>query len=161
MSFYSLWILSALAATVLVSLGPRQSLPRSLLWPACGVIAGGALVLSGWIASIGAVAVLVILVTVIELAQPRLIALGQFGAGLVGSQVAIPFVSNGAPLWLALSAGALVVFASIWIRARSEHFASGQMHDEALLLILLLAIVLGSAPGVHAGWESAVALNRG
>lgn len=65
----------------------------------------------------------------------------------------------GVPGLLAVPGAAAVPIVSAYCSARRSRFAPPHLREEALLVIVILAVVAGAAPTVSRGWQSALALS--
>jgi hypothetical protein len=101
----------------------------------------------------------VAVLAVIGLARPGCAVLVVAGGGaLAGIWMAMLRV-EGLPLpAAAFVAGAPSALAALLSRRRPQ-FAPTPLREEALLVVLVLGIAVAAAPGVAAGWQSAVILN--
>jgi hypothetical protein len=93
------------------------------------------------------------------LARPYLSVLVAAGGGMLAGIWMAMLRAEGLSLLPALlTASAPVGLAAILSRWRPQ-FAPAPLREEALLVVLLLGIMVAAAPGVAAGWQSAVTLN--
>jgi hypothetical protein len=131
----------------------------AFVWPALGAVAGALVVLFGWTASPIALAGFVIALAVLELTQHRFASIARVGAALLAMQVCGHLALSGVPTFVALPIGAALALLPTWLQRRSASFAPARMHEEALLIVLVLGVVLAAAPEIESGWRSATALN--
>jgi hypothetical protein len=159
MSFYVVWLLTALAS---VALGALPSPSRlAAVW---GMAVGAVVVPVGWTVSSGGLAALVIALALCELiwlgrAPRQFTALARFGAAVLAMQASGHMAMSGVPMLIALLIGIVLALLPSWLYARSAAFAPARMHEEALLIVLTLGLVLAAAPEIESGWRSATALN--
>lgn len=170
MQFYVVWLLTALASVVLGAAAPPvradseaglvSGVSRAIFGvPVAGAIVGALAALLGWSVSTGALAGLVIALALLALLTPRYSPVARFGAALLAMQAAVHLFDSGVPMVLALLVGATFALLPAWLQTRGAGFAPARMQEEALLIVLALALVLGAAPEIESGWRSAMALN--
>ena len=84
-------------------------------------------------------------------------------AAAVGGALAAIFQAvlqaQGLPPAAAWTAAVAPPVAACWLAARRGDFAPQALREEALLMVLGVALLVAVTPGVAAGWRSAVALN--
>lgn len=68
-------------------------------------------------------------------------------------------LDQGLPGVAVAIAALLVPGTLLWTTHKHPGLANPALHLEAMVLILVLAVVLGAAPAVVTGWHSAIALN--
>jgi hypothetical protein len=169
MSFYLVWLLCVLGSVVLGAAAPmRASEDGAFVWrvsasalgfPVAGALAGALVALFGWTVGAGTLASVVITLALLAIARPRYASIVRFGAALLAMQIAGHLSIAGIPMLLALPIGVVLALLPAWLQARSATFAPARMHEEALLIVLALAVVLGAAPEIESGWRAATALN--
>lgn len=79
------------------------------------------------------------------------------GGWLGGAWVAL-LAGQGAPVWLAVPAGAAWLAVPAWLAPRPG-FAPPHLRDEALLLSAVFGIAVATLPGVTDGWQAALGLS--
>jgi len=80
-------------------------------------------------------------------------------AGVCCGVAAGLYASSGVPAWVA-GAICLGLTVSAVVLAQDPHFRSARVLDTALLVTAWTAPLLGAAPDITAGWQSARALNQ-
>jgi hypothetical protein len=157
--FYGLWMLCGVSCVVFAADAALARANVAALL--AGFAAGALLVRAGRAPDVTIVAGGVLIVALWRLAKPGPIARvsSAAAAGIVAAFWAALFQAQGLPLALALPLAAIAPAVSAAMRSRHAEFAPDELHDEALLLLLVLAAILAVAPGVAAGWQSATALN--
>ena len=157
--FYALWMLCGLGAAVFATVEPggRQR-PLGL---ALGFAAAAVLALPGRLPDPAWTGGVVVLVAVFQLVRPGQRGLAAVCGGVLAGLWSALLKAQGAPLTLAVGLAAALPAVSTWLTARRPAFAPPALREEALLIVLGLALVVTVAPEVHGGWRSAVALNLG
>ena len=82
-----------------------------------------------------------------------------FAGGALAALWASLIRVQGVPAAAAIPVAAAFPFASLWLSQRRDIFAPPLLREEGLVAILALAVVVGVAPAVAQGWQSAGALN--
>jgi hypothetical protein len=77
-------------------------------------------------------------------------------AGLLGALVQI----QGLPFAIGVLLAAAVPSVSAYLSGRRPKFAPEALREEAMLAIVALGLAVAVIPGINAGWQSALALNR-
>jgi hypothetical protein len=80
-------------------------------------------------------------------------------AGFLAALWGVLLRVQGTPAVLAIVLAAAVPAISAILTVRRPLFAPVHLREEALLIVLVLGLAVSMAPGVSAGWQSAVALN--
>jgi hypothetical protein len=154
---HGLWLVSGLGAAVFAAAAGGRG--PAFGGGALGFGAVFALLRGGWTPDPSFAGALTALAAGMLLYWPR--ARGAAGAagGALAALLASDAAARGAPaVWTTLAAAAIPAAAAA-LAARDPRFASRRMREEGLLLVLILGIVLAAAPGIAAGWQSALALN--
>jgi len=108
--------------------------------------------------TVAGVLLIVALAGVISRKTPAQVAAAAAG-GWAAAVWASLFQLQGAPFAAAIALALVLPAASMWMSSRSAAFASPNIYEEALVLLCAFAAVLGAAPLIAAGWQSATALN--
>jgi len=106
-----------------------------------------------WVGGIVAVA------AIYQLVRPPRPLLMAASSGLLASVWGVILHEQGVPLAAAITIAVASPISSAWLAGQRSDFAPRALFEEALLMLLCLAVVVAMAPGVYEGWESAVALN--
>ena len=102
---------------------------------------------------------IVVLVAAWQLGRPGR-ALAMIGAaGALAGLWALLLQAIGLPGFLAVPGAAFAPIVSAYLSMRISRFAPDLLREEAMLAVLILALVVGMAPTVSQGWQSALALN--
>jgi hypothetical protein len=86
-------------------------------------------------------------------------AIGAGGAGVAAATWAAVLQLEAIPPAPALVVAGGTLLASAWLTTHRPAFAPTTLREEALLILLIAGVVVGMAPTVAQGWQSAVALN--
>lgn len=84
-------------------------------------------------------------------------AIGGFLSGVFSVLVE----TMGAGRWSAIGMGAGLLLVPAYLAAVAREFAPERVREEALILVLVLALTVAAAPSILAGWTSALSLNMG
>ena len=157
--FYGLWMLCGVSCAVFAADAARRF--SNLISLALGLVAGALLVRADRVPDVVWVGGLVFGIAVWRLTKPGRVAglASSAAAGLMAAIWASLFQRSGVLTAATVPVVLAVVAVSAWMSARDPKFAPPRIHDEALMLLVLLGAVLAVAPGVAAGWQSALALN--
>lgn len=150
-------LLGWMAAAVFASRCTRGWRDAGLL--ALGYAVGLGVVVAGWAFDAVAIGVAVIGMVAVHFLWPRLGALILVAGGLLAAGVSGLLRDQGVPLMLGATGAALVVVAAARLARQGSMFVSADLQDEAMLFLLVLALVTASLPSISAGWHSAAALN--
>jgi hypothetical protein len=132
---------------------------RYLLALAAGLGAGSLLALAGRPVGPAEIGCIVIAVVSVHL-WTRLGALAlPLGVGILAVHWPMLLVVQGAPAPFAVAAVIAATLTLLWIAQRNPQLTSATLQTEATLLVLVMALLVASAPTVAAGWRSAAALN--
>lgn len=155
-------MLCALGATVFATatVGVVSSFARTMNWIALATgfglttwLGSGQPIDASWIG--GLVAILVAW----QLLRPGRPFLALAAAGALAALWASLLQVLGVPRLLAVPLAAIAPIVSASLARRRPAFAPLLLREEAMLTILILALVVGMAPTVSQGWRSALALN--
>ena len=157
MILHALALLCALAAPVFAATpGPGR-------WR-LSLAAAGAAALTAWlrgrVPDVGAAGAIVAAAAALQLFRPgRFHAWMAVAAGAVAAIGAAVLGSEGLPLIAANIVAAVPVGTASFLASTRPRFAPPVLREEALLIVLALAISVAVAPGLSAGWRSAQGLN--
>ena len=157
--FSGLWLLCG-AAAVIFAAGAARRLTTAVVF-AAGAAAAAVLMRTGRQPDLTTVAgVLLIVALVSVISRKTTVQLTAAAAGGWASVVwASLFQMQGVPFAAAIPIALVLPAVSMWMSRGSAAFASSAIYEEALVLLSVLAAVLGAAPLIAAGWQSATALN--
>jgi len=80
-------------------------------------------------------------------------------AGALAALWGVLFAAAGAPRLVTVPVSAMVPAVSAFLTARAPAFAPRLLREDATLVVLLLAVMVGVAPTISDGWRSAHVLN--
>lgn len=80
-------------------------------------------------------------------------------AGVLAFNLMPLLTLQGAPQWSAFVAVVAVLALAIHASRRHAGFSSPALHAEAMVLVLVIAVIVASAPEIASGWQAATALN--
>lgn len=106
-----------------------------------------------WVGSV------VALLGAVGLVRPGWAALVAAGGGVLAGIWVSMLRVEGLPLHVAAVVAATPPALAAFFSRRTPGFAPAALREEALLVMLVLGIGVATAPGVAAGWQSAVTLN--
>jgi hypothetical protein len=156
--FLGLWLLCGLASAVFATSAVGWRRHAAL---AAGFIAAALIVRPDRTPDLVWAGSVVAAVAALELLRPRTgLLAAACGGAAAGISVSL-FQLEGVVLPLALLLAALPMAVSAVLVDLSPRFAPPRLRDEALLIVLLLAVLVAAAPGVTGGWQSATMLNLG
>lgn len=155
--FHALWMLCGLGTVIFATAASRR-------WYGLGALALGFAVAvlsfpSERLPDPVWTGVLVALAAVLQLVRPGQIALTAVCGGALAGVWSSLLRIQGLPLPPALMLAAALPAISVWLAARRPAFAPAAVREEALLAVFGLGLAVAMAPGVLAGWRSALALN--
>jgi hypothetical protein len=159
---HALAMLCALASAVFAtSFGIA---PRGLARVSGAAAAAGLFALTAWALSSRTVDALwlgglVALTAAWHLADPHRVFASLAVAGCLAAAWAAVLSAIGAPRMIAFPGAALVPVVSASLSSRRPSFAPPLLREEALLILLLFAVIVSMGPTVLRGWQSALALN--
>lgn len=154
--FHALAMLCSLGAVAMATFAVR---PRSLVALAFGFGAAALVVRPDALPDPAAVGGAIVAVAATALLRPRYADLIAASAGVLAAIWMSMLEAVGAPLIAAILIAVAPVICSAFFTRRDLKFAPLDLREEALLLVLVFAVVVALAPGVAAGWQSATALN--
>ncbi len=156
--YYALWMLCGIGTAVLSA---DAALRRNALFFGAGIGFSMQTLLRGQMPDIALAAGITVVVAVFRLVKPGSIsaACAAAAAGLLTGVWASLIRAQGVPAGASLALALVVPIVSAVLAARHPDFAPHRIRDEALLILTALAAVVGLAPGLLAGWQSAGALN--
>jgi hypothetical protein len=154
--FHSLAMLCSLASVAFATVDTRArgcvALALGFVLAAIGVGAGR-LPDPVWVGSV------VACLGAVGLARPGwATVLAACGGALAGIWMSM-LQFGGVPLPLAVVVAATPPALAAFFSCRRPGFAPAALREEALLVVLVLGVAVAAAPGVAAGWQSAVTLN--
>lgn len=157
--FYGLWMLCGVSCAVFAADAARRI--ANLVGVSLGLVAGALIVRADRVPDVVWIGGFVFAIAVWRLTKPGKVAgvATSAAAGLLAAIWVSLFTRPGLPAAAAIPVALAVVVFSAWMGARDARFAPPVIHDEALMLLVLLGAALAVAPGVAAGWQSATALN--
>lgn len=149
-----LWLLCGLGAAVFASSG------RSIQHYAG--LAGGFFL--AWIARSqvlpdASVAMLAMVAAGLWIYRPHGVQFAPFAGGIMAGVLARLLYTEGLVAPAAWAIGAILLLVSAGLAGRAARFAPGPVLEEAMLLILILALGTAAIPAIADGWQSAGALN--
>lgn len=161
--FHALLILSVFGGVVFTAVSVRPGTDAPRLWLAVATVGLGFALAVAWIRTPEPVIAsgLVSLVAAIQLARPKYVLLAAAcGGALAGLSASLLQVYGiAAPAAVVMAAAAPAAAAELSFKVRD--FAPDDMREQALLGLLLFSILCAVAPGLLAGWQSALSLNMG
>jgi hypothetical protein len=116
-------------------------------------------VVSGWEIDASWVGGLVVIATVWQLLRPGRVIAMMAVAGVLAALWALVLQAIGTPRSLGIPLAVVVPIVSAYLSGHRARFAPPFLRDEAMFLILILAVVVAAASSVSQGWHSAIALN--
>ena len=154
---HALGMLCALGAATLAAAArsSRYAVPALALGFAVSVVAiapermPNPVWIGGWVA----------LVAILELARPGFEVLTAASAGALAGLWFSLLQIQGLSMTFALVLAAAVPATSAFMASRSPRFMPASLGDEALLVVIALALIVAVTPDVSAGWRSALVLN--
>lgn len=102
---------------------------------------------------------LVTILAVWQLLRPGHPLIVTAAAGALAALWGALLLAAGAPRLVTVPVSAVVPMVSAWLTARTPAFAPQLLREDATLVILLLAVMVGVAPTIAEGWRSAHVLN--
>lgn len=157
--FHALWILCVFGAAVFAAASARPA--AYVIGLAAGFTA--AVGFFQWRPEISPDSVLVSACTAaaaaVYLFRPRYRLASAFVGGALAGLCSTLSEVLGFPGIAGIVLAGAVPAVMILLARRSAEFASEQLCDEGMLGVLVLATVTALAPGILAGWQSAIALN--
>jgi len=152
------WLFCGLGACVFAALAVNRWRSVAL---AAGFIATATLVRPAHMPDPVWVAGLAVGIVILTFVRPKVIWLAiVFGGGLAGLLSSL-LQSEGIDIIPAVLACATLLAVAAAYGMSRQGFAPAAIRDDALILVAALALLLALAPGLAAGWRSAVALNVG
>lgn len=100
----------------------------------------------------------VVAAAVTALVRPRWFLLPPLAAGFAAAGWITILEAQGLPWLPSALAPAILLGVAVGLAARRRGFLSAEMHDEALVLVAVFALLLAIGPDVVDGWRSSVAL---
>ena len=154
---HAIGMLCALGTATLAAAarGSRYTVPALALGFAVSVVAiapermPNPVWIGGWVA----------LVAILELARPGFEVLTAAAAGALAGLWFSLLQIQGLSMTFALVLAAAVPATSAFMASRSSRFMPASLGDEALLVVIALALIVAVTPDVSAGWRSALVLN--
>jgi hypothetical protein len=169
LTFHALWLLCGFGTAVFAAApgdrsgrSPAARFRRaSISWTTLAIgfallaafLRGSRTVDAAWLAGLVAV------VAAWQLVHPRQQLIVHAAAGALAAAWATLLTLEGLPSPLALVVAALVPVVSHAFARRSPGFADPVVHEEAMVGLFLLALIVAAAPAVAQGWQAALALN--
>ena len=102
---------------------------------------------------------LVALVAILKLARPGFEVLTAASAGALAGLWFSLLQIQGLSMTFALVLAAAVPATAAFMASRSSRFVTASLGDEALLVVIALALIVAVTPDVSEGWRSALLLN--
>ena len=153
---FPLLMLSGFGATVFASVGADRGRWLALALGFAAVIFWnyhGQPLDTAWIGGLSALA------AVAHLVVPGRGWMATAVGGALAAIFQVVLQAQGLPPAAAWTAAVTPPVAACWLAARRGDFAPQALREEALLMVLGVALLVAVTPGVAAGWRSAVALN--
>ena len=97
--------------------------------------------------------------SLIVLVRPRYAVLNPVLAGTLAGVLSCAMRAQEIPVWISVAIALLIPCITIWLSFRNPAFAGPQIQDEALVLIGIAGLIVGAAPGIADGWNSAGSMN--
>jgi hypothetical protein len=160
--FHGLWILSGVGAVVFAAAAnPTSGWPTSvgLASVGLGFAIGMATIRPDRVPDPVWVGAAAALVAALLLFKPRTRLVACAYGGFLAALWSVLMHIQGTPLVIAIGLAAAVPALSAILAIKRPVFAPDHLREEAFLVVLVLGLAVSMAPGVSAGWQSAVALN--
>ena len=93
------------------------------------------------------------------LVRPRYAALSPVLAGLLAGVLSCAARAVEVPAALSIPVALAIPSLAIWLAFRNPQFSAPQIREEALLMIGIAGLLVGAAPGIADGWNSAGGMN--
>jgi hypothetical protein len=97
--------------------------------------------------------------SLIILVRPRYAVLNPILAGTLAGILSCAMRAQEIPVWISITAALAIPSIAMWLAIRDPAFAAPQIQEEALLLIGITGLIIGAAPGIADGWNSAGGMN--
>ncbi len=154
--FHLLWLLSGLGSVVFASMALGI---RGMVLLAAGFALESAAARYTGVPDPIWVGTLTVILAGWALARRKGMVIAPFAGGVLAAVLGTAMHAEGVAALPAYFLAALPALIAMWLAMRQPNFVSATLHEEALLLILILALITAAAPGITAGWTSALALN--
>ena len=155
--FHALALLCGLGSVAFATVeGPTR---RGSVAMALGLAATAVFLRPDRLADPGAVGVLVACLALASLVRPGAMLFAAAGSGALAGLWARMLQSAGVAAPVAFVAAAAAPVVTLVLMRRRSDFAPPLLRQDALLVVLALAVVVAMAPGIVAGWQSAALLN--
>jgi hypothetical protein len=99
-------------------------------------------------------------VAALHIFRPSIRWIGPVYGGILAGVLGVLLQAQGVSVIIAVPLAVAALSVSAYLSDRRSEFAPETLRQEAMLATMILGLTVAVIPGVMAGWQSAIALNR-